>query len=38
MELENLWNAGTGALKLKGIALKRNISFVAGQRAGRLGF
>jgi hypothetical protein len=26
-ERENLWNAGTGALKSSGITLKSNISF-----------
>jgi hypothetical protein len=28
-ELKNVWNAGTGALKSRGITLKSNISFVS---------
>jgi hypothetical protein len=28
-ELKNLWKAGTGALKLRGITLKSDISFVS---------
>jgi hypothetical protein len=29
MELKDLWNAGTGALKSRGITLKSDISFVS---------
>jgi hypothetical protein len=29
MELKNVWNAGIGVLKLRGIALKSNISFLS---------
>jgi hypothetical protein len=28
-ELKNMWNAGTGALKSRGITLKSEISFVS---------
>jgi hypothetical protein len=28
-EFENLWNAGTGALKSRGITVKSDISFVS---------
>jgi hypothetical protein len=27
--IKNLWNAGTGALKSKGVTLKSNIGFVS---------
>jgi hypothetical protein len=29
MELKNMWNAGNGALKSRGITLKSDISFVS---------
>jgi hypothetical protein len=28
MELKKLWNAGTGALKLRGITFKSNVTFM----------